>query len=170
MRRTARTPSGKAEPFETGLLRSNRTMVKTVIEFLVFAGPDAPPETVDAAVSDLLGVMDHVEEDLRSLFPGAPALGASRLPARRGRPLTPAEALDALETALDIMRMEVEILLREPWTDEERYRRVAQRRDHVIKMMGHMARYYKSVIRSRDPSVWTPEVERRFSKFLRIEP
>jgi hypothetical protein len=152
-------------------LRSNYAMGKAIVDFLIYAGTDSPSEVTQAALGDFHAILDDTERLLQEAFPGGGAsLQASRLPQRPEKPLTPKEALEALETTLDLMQIEVEALLRQPWATDEEYRRISIRRDHVITMMGHMARYYKAVIVRRDPTVWTPEVEKRFAKFIRIKP
>lgn len=158
------------KPRDIEFLRANRMLAGAVVDFLVFAGPQGPTDTIGAALTDLNTILGDSEALLRDLFADPPSMGASRLPKRSGPPLSPSEALEALETSLDLMQIEVETLLREPWTDEARYRQIARRRDYIIKMMGHLARYYKKVIQARDPSAWTPSVEHRFEKFLRIDP
>ncbi len=142
-------------PLVVAELKSIRAMGKAVVNFLVYAGVDAPPEITEAALGDLHAILDDTETVLQQAFPRSDSLGASRLPRRSEKPLTPKEALEALEITLDLMQIEVEELLRQPWATDQKYRRIARRRDHVIKMMGHMARYHKAVIMHRDPAVWT---------------
>jgi len=143
---------------------------KALAELLAYAGEDSPEEIKTSALNDLDAVFDDIEALLEEAFPDTPAsMGNSRLPKRRGRPLTPQEALEILETLIGLMQVEVENLLNQPLGREEEYKRIADRRDHVIRMMGFMSRYYKGVILYKDPSVWTPEIEKRFEKFLKIK-
>jgi len=161
----------KKSPFALLALQSNRTIAKVVVDFLVYVSVDAPRETVLAALGDLEGVLDDTESLLRGAFGyEEERLGASRLPKRPEKPLAPAEAVDILQVSLDIMQIEVEFLLREPWATDEEYMKISHRRDHVIKVMGHMARFYKSALSGRIPSAWSPELEKRFEKFLSIKP
>jgi hypothetical protein len=151
-------------------LRANRTVGKGVIDFLIYAGVDAPRETIRSAIGDLCVILDDTAGLLKEAFDYKEQLGASRLPKRPEKPLTPAEALEALGLTLDFMKIEVEALLRKPWATDEEYRKIARRRDHVIRMMGFVSRYYKAVISHRDPVLWSPDVEKRFSKFINIKP
>jgi hypothetical protein len=162
--------AAKTSPLVLAELGNNRTMAKAVVDFLIYAGTDAPQDIFRAALGDLHAILDDTEDLLRQAFHFEDSLGASRLPQRPEKPLTPKEALEAFQTTLDIMQIEVEALLRKPWATDEEYKRIARRRDHVIQMMGHFARYYKAVIVSRDPGTWTPEIEKRFEKFLNIKP
>lgn len=158
-------------PFVLLALRSNRTIVKVVVDFLVYVSVDAPRETILAALGDLRGVLDDTESLLKDAFGyEGECFGASRLPKRPEKPLPPAEAIDILQVSLDIMQIEVESLLREPWATDEEYLKIAHRRDHVIKIMGHMARFYKAALSGRIPSAWSLEIEKRFEKFLSIKP
>lgn len=161
-------PLKKPSSFVVADLASNRMMGRGIVDFLIYAGMDAPEDITQRAIEDLHWVLDDTERLLREAFPVGESLGMSRLPRRPERPLTPKEALDAFEITLDLMQIEVESLLRRPWANDQEYERIGSRRDHVIRMMGHMARYYKAVIIARDPKVWTAEIEKRFSKFLKI--
>jgi hypothetical protein len=145
-------------------------MGKGVVDFLIYAGVDAPRETIQAALGDLDAILDDTVGLLTEALGYEEHLGASRLPKRPEKPLTPAEALEAFQLTLDLAQIEVEALLRKPWATDEEYQKIAHRRDYVISMMGHLARYYKAVISRRHPAAWTPEVEKRFEKFLKIEP
>jgi hypothetical protein len=150
-------------------LRTNRVMGKAVVDFLVYEGRCAPGEVVKSALNDLHVILDDTERLLREAFPEAGSLGASRLPRNPEQPLPPKGSLEVLQTTLDLMQIEVEMLLRQPWATDEEYQRISSRRDFIIKLMGYMARYYKISITSRAPEAWTVEVEKKFEKFLKIK-
>lgn len=157
--------------FTLAATKANYVMAKTVVDFLSYAGSDAPHETIQAACGDLSAILEDNENLLRDAFDYSPvSLQSSRLPKREEKPLTPKEALDLLDMNLNLMEIEVKALLRKSWATDIEYRQISKRRDHVIKMMGYFSRYYKAVISQRDPSVWTSDIEKRFEKFLKIKP
>ena len=141
------------------------------MDFLLYAGTDGPRETIVAALGDLNGILDDSMNLLREAFNYNEdvSLKGSRLPKRGDHPLTPDEALDFLQTSLDLIQIEVEVLLSKPWATDVEYRGTADRRDYLIKLMGYMARYHKATLTHRTPSAWTPEIEKRFEKFLKIK-
>jgi len=157
--------------FVQAALHADRVMIKGLTDFLLLMGCDAPPEAIAEAVEKLNELLEDVGYLLNLAFENCLSLGTSRLPGRRDKPLTPAEALDVLQTTLDLMRVEVESLLKErPGLTEEQEEAIRQRRDFVIGMMGYYARFFKSSIISRHPEVWTEEIEKRFDPFLKIKP
>jgi hypothetical protein len=159
--------------FALSTLRSNLTIAKVVVDFLLYAGPDGPRETIVAALGDLDHILDDSGNLLREAFDCNEnedvSLNGSRLPKRGDRPLTPDEALDFLQTSLDLIQIEVEVLLSKPWATDVEYQRTSGRRDYLIKLMGRMARYYRAAFIHNTPSTWTPELEKRFEKFLKIK-
>lgn len=155
--------------FALSTLRSNLTIAKVVVDFLLYAGANGPRETIAAALVDLNGILDESGNLLKEAFSCEVSLGASQLPRRSDRPLTPDEALDFLQTSLDLIQIEVEVLLAKSWATDAEYQGTADRRNYLIKLMGHMARYYRAALSHQSPSSWTPELEKRFEKFLKIK-
>jgi hypothetical protein len=146
-------------------------MIKGLVDFLRLMGDEAPKETVEEAVGKLNEILEDVAYLLNHAFEENLALGNSRLPGHRSSPLTLEEALEILQTTLDIMQIEVESLLKDrPGLNERQDEAIRERRDFVIGMMGYYARFYKSSIRGRYPGAWTEEIEGRFSQFLKINP
>jgi hypothetical protein len=132
--------------------------------------------------SDVLcafGDMDTIAQDTEGLLKDAfksilppEALGASRLPRRSDVPLSVDEVLQAFQTSLAIMEIEIESLLKKrvDVLGDEEYMKLKRRTDYVITMIGITARYYKKSITAKHPGFWTEILDRQFEKYLKIKP
>lgn len=158
--------------FIQSAIKADVIMARGIIEFLTGMAGEIPEDTIQEAVEKLNEIIEDMAYLLNQTFEANLALGnASRLSGKRSAPLTPQEAIEVLGTTLDLMSIEVEALLRDkPGLTEEQAESIRERRDFVIGMMGHYARFYRASIKGRHPEAWTEETEKRFEKYLKIGP
>jgi hypothetical protein len=122
--------------------------------------------------------MDMIAQDTESLLRDAfktiippNALGTSRWGSESDFPANANEVLQALQTSLALMELEVENLLKRrlETLDETEYQKVKRRTDNVIRLIGSIARYYKGAIVYNYPGFWTVILEKQFEKYLKIK-
>lgn len=126
------------------------------------------------AMKDVDMIAEDTESILREAFEPIlhrEELGSSRFSGSGEEPLTPKEMLEAFYTAMAIMTLDLEILMSkkaESFRTDAEYERSKRREKHIMKIIGHVARYYKSIFIA--DGLWTDILAKQFERYLKMAP
>jgi hypothetical protein len=130
------------------------------------------PALARSALSEAYFILNDTVLLLEGLLEGLEKIQlGSRLPRGFSEKPSVDELVDTLQTLIDLLAIETEIVLKKSLdVSDEEYSKQSDRTRDLIKIMGSFARYLKSAVQARGPGAWTAELERRFEKFLEIQP